>query len=48
MFDFGMLTFLNIKYPLSFVLNPILGPISPTYIPGRGLKSLSLIYTIKA
>ena len=45
----GTLTLLNLRYPLSLVEYPILGPISPTSTPGRGLCVLkSLIGTIKA
>jgi hypothetical protein len=43
----GILTFLKIKYPLSFVLYPNLGPISPASMPGkRSIVWISLSYTI--
>jgi len=48
-FSLGILTFLKIKYPLSLVLNPNFGPISPTSIPFKGSwEFVSLIGTIKA
>jgi len=48
-FSLGILTFLKIKYPLSLVLNPNFGPISPTSIPVKGSwEFVSLIGTIKA
>ncbi len=34
-FSLGILTLLNVKNPLSTPFNPILGPMSPTTIPGN-------------
>lgn len=37
MLNLGILTLFIARNPLSLVLYPILGPISPTVIPGNGL-----------